>query len=61
MKKGESQGGGGGTLFPAYEGSDPASTIHPKKYQEFQAPPKKIPQSVHWPNEKTLKCIEMTP
>ena len=30
-------GGGGGTLiFSAYE----ASTIHPKKYQEFQAPKK---------------------
>ena len=31
-----SQGGGGGTLiFSAYIGSDPASTVHPKKYQEF--------------------------
>ena len=27
--------------FSAYVGSDPASTVHPKKYQEFQAPPKK--------------------
>ena len=35
-------GGGGGTLnFSAYEGSGPASTLHPKKYQEFQAPKKK--------------------
>ena len=34
-------GGGGGTLiFSAYVGSDPASTVHPKKYQEFQAPQK---------------------
>ena len=34
-----SPGGGGGTLiFSAYVGSDPASTVHPKKYQEFQAP-----------------------
>ena len=31
----------GGTLFfSAYVGSDPASTVHPKKYQEFQAPQK---------------------
>ena len=31
-------GGGGGTIiFSAYIGSDPASTVHPKKYQEFQA------------------------
>ena len=28
-------GGGGG-------GSRPASTVHPQKYQEFQAPPKNI-------------------
>ena len=36
-------GGGGGTLiFSAYVGSDPASTVHPKKYQEFQAPQKNI-------------------
>ena len=32
-------GGGGGTLiFSAYVGSDPVSTVHSKKYQEFQAP-----------------------
>ena len=31
----------GGTLnVSAYVGSDPASTFHPKKYQEFQAPQK---------------------
>ena len=39
-------------------GSGPASTVHPKKYQEFQAPqkifeilapPKNIPYSVPWP------------
>ena len=46
-------GGGGGTLiFSSYVGSDPASTVHPKKisgisstpkkYQEFQAPQKNI-------------------
>ena len=37
-------GGGGGTLFfSAYVGSDPASTVHPKKkYQKFQAPQKNI-------------------
>ena len=38
-----------------YVGSEPASTVHPKKYQEFQAPqtniwnfsnPKKYPNSV---------------
>ena len=27
-------------MFSAYVGSDPASTIHPKKYQEFQTPQK---------------------
>ena len=34
--------GGGGVLsiFLHYVGSDPASTLHPKKYQEFQAPKK---------------------
>ena len=36
-------GGGGGTLiFSSYVGSRPASTVHPKKYQEFQASPKNI-------------------
>ena len=36
-------GGGGGTLiFSAYVGSDPASALHPKKYQKFQAPKKNI-------------------
>ena len=28
--------------FSSYLGSGPASTVHPKKYQEFQAPPKNI-------------------
>ena len=51
-------GGGGTLIFSAYVGSDPASTIHPKKYQEFQTPqkniwnfsnPKKYPNSVPWP------------
>ena len=28
---------GGTLIFLAYLGSGPASTIHPKKYQEFQA------------------------
>ena len=34
--------GGGGVLwyFYAYVGSGPASALHPKKYQEFQAPQK---------------------
>ena len=37
-------GGGGGVLqfLSAYVGSGPESTIHPKKYQKFQAPPKNI-------------------
>ena len=31
----------GGTLnFSSYVGSDPAPTLHPKKYQEFLAPQK---------------------
>ena len=52
-------GGGGGTLiFSAYVGSDPASTVHPKKYQKFEAlqkniwifcNPKKYPDSVYLP------------
>ena len=29
------QGGGGTLNFSAYVGSGPASTLHPKKYQEF--------------------------
>ena len=35
-------GGGGGysIYFFAYIGSDPASTVHPKKNQKFQAPRK---------------------
>ena len=63
-------GGEGGTLiFSAYVGSDPASTVHPKKYQEFQAPqknilnfsnPQKISQSGTLTLKKTLKCLEMT-
>ena len=33
----------GGTLnFSSYVGSGPASTLHPQKYQEFQAPKNKI-------------------
>ena len=36
-------GGGAVTLFfSSYVGSGPASTIHLKKYQEFQAPKKNI-------------------
>ena len=31
-------GGGEGVTFSSYVGSGPASTTHPKKYQEFQAP-----------------------
>ena len=29
-------------IFSAYVGSDPASTVHPQKYQEFEAPQKNI-------------------
>ena len=32
------QGVGGTLNFSSYVGSGPASTVHPKKYQEFQAP-----------------------
>ena len=35
-------GGGGTLIFSAYVGSDPASTVHPKKYLEFQVPQKNI-------------------
>ena len=31
---------GGTQFFSAYVSSDPASFVHPKKYQEFQAPQK---------------------
>ena len=34
--------GGGYSFFSPYVGSGPASTVHPKKYQEFQAPQKNI-------------------
>ena len=33
--------GKGTLIFSSYVDSGPASTIHPKKYQEFQAPKKK--------------------
>ena len=37
----QTPGRGGGTLiFSSYVGSGSASTIHPQKYQEFQAPQK---------------------
>ena len=58
--------GGGYSHFSSHVGSGPASTVHPKKYQEFQAPqiniwnfsnPKNILYFVPWPSEKTLKCI----
>ena len=32
------RGGGGSLFFSACVGSSPASTFHPQKYQEFQAP-----------------------
>ena len=62
-------GGGGTLIFSSYLGSSTASTVHPQKYQEFQAPqiniwnfcnPKDILYPVPWPSEKTLKCIEIT-
>ena len=37
-----SPGGGGGTLiFSAYVGSDPVSTVHPRKMSEISSTPKK--------------------
>ena len=33
---------GGTLIFSAYIGSDPASIVHPQKYQKFEAPPKNI-------------------
>ena len=39
---GGGEGGGGGTLFfSAYVGSDPASTVHPKKISGISSTPKK--------------------
>ena len=62
---------GGTPNFSSYEGSGPASTVHPqnisgssntpKKIFEILATPKNIPHSVPWLSERTLKCIEMTP
>ena len=34
------RGGGGTLILTSYVALDPASTVHPKKYQEFQAPQK---------------------
>ena len=48
----------GYSIFSAYVGSDPASTVHPKKYQEFQATQKIIP-ILYLDHKKTLNCIEM--
>ena len=40
--RGGGGGGGGGTLiFSAYVGSDPASTVHPKKISGISSTPKK--------------------
>ena len=42
----QSWGGGGyshhSLIFSSYVGSGPASTVHPKKYQVFQAPQKNL-------------------
>ena len=47
MEQPNPQGGGGYSHFSSYVGSGPASTIHPQKYQEFQALQiKNIPHSV---------------
>ena len=64
-------GGGGGTLiFLAYVGSDLASTVHPKRISESSntpkkylklLQPKKYPDSVYLPYEKTLKYIDIIP
>ena len=64
------RGGGGGTLiFSAYVGSDPASTVHPKKISGISSTPKKnwnfsnpqkISQFCTLTLKKTLKCIEKT-
>ena len=59
---------GGTLIFSSYVGSDPAFTVHPKKYQEYQAPqkifevlatPPKYPISVPLTIKKTLKFIKM--
>ena len=39
-----SRGGGGVSIFSACVGSSPASTFHPQKYQEFQAPQFFLPE-----------------
>ena len=61
--------GVGTLIFSSYVGSGQASTVHPKKYQEFQAPqidiwnfsnPKIYPPFCTLTFRKTLKCIEMT-
>ena len=64
------RGRGGGTLFfSAYVGSDPASTVHPKKISGISSTqkkkwnfsnPQKISQFCTLTLKKTLKCIEMT-
>ena len=38
--RGSGVGGLGVLSFFSYVGSGQASTVHPQKYQEFQAPPK---------------------
>ena len=64
-------GGGGGTLiFSAYVGSDPASTVHPKKISEISSTlkkylkflqPKKISLFCIFTLRKTLKYIQIIP
>ena len=42
VSSGGGGGGGGGALFFSYVGLGPSSTVHQKKYQEFQAPKNNI-------------------
>ena len=39
--------GGGVSFFSACVGSSPASTFHPQKYQEFQAPKFFLPEPTY--------------
>ena len=48
-------------MFASYVGSGPASTVHPQKISEISSTQKKNTWNyAPWPQEKTLKFIEVT-
>ena len=54
-------GGGGGTLvFSAYVGSDPASTVHPKKLSEISNTPLKFRNLTPKRMDRAYVCMKIS-